>query len=383
MMHMRPLSALAAAALFPVLVSAQCPGVLPTFRWQNIGDTTIQFIDETALDGTQVEFQEWVLGDGTPVVSGPLVNHSFYNAGVDTVQLTVYSNSCPFTTKAIVAHGGHAEICNSSISSDYAYQQISNNQIAFTDQSNTAGMNVVNFWAFGDGAIDLSESPTHFYVPPGAYDATHSIVTLDPEFQTACTAGRARKLLVDGNSSTCDTSLFLNLALDQNGQNVVISAEALSLNADLSVTEINWDYGDGTSTLLGPPSTEHYYPQGGHFQICASVVAFYTSTSQYCTARVCQSIQIPTILAAVEEEGEAATIIAAPVPFTEQLSISGIGLQRNMQWELVDLAGRVLLNGSVTKEGKEDIYAGAIPSGLYTIRLYCTNKALALRVLKQ
>lgn len=382
MKHMKPLSALVTTAVFPVLLSAQCPGVLPTFRWQNVGDTTIQFLDETFSEGIQVDSQEWDFGDNSPIISGLAVTHSYYNAGLDTVRLSVYSGGCTFTTKAIVAHGGHAELCNSSIAGDYVYEQTSNNQIAFTDQSDPAGMSVVNFWAFGDGFIDFSASPTHFYVPPGAYDATHSIVTLDSAFQTACAAGRVRKLLVDGNSSTCDTSLFLNLTLFQNGQNVALSAEALLFNTDLSVVEINWNYGDGSTALVAPLNTEHYYLQGGAFQICAEVIALNTSSSQSCAAQVCESVQITALLAEVEEE-DIAPLVARPIPFADHVSISGAALHRNMQWELVDLAGKILLSGSVTLEGEENIDAGAIASGLYTIRFFSANEAIALRVLKQ
>jgi PKD domain len=191
------------------VISAQCPGVLPAFSWHSNGNAVV-FQDQTTLVWDSII---WDLGDGTELNSESSVSHIYDVAAVDTVRLTVKKSGCTFVTMGLVAHGGDTEVCNDAITSDFSYGQTGNNEVAFSDQSDAAGANVISYWNFGDGSADLTLSPTHFYLYPGAYDVSHSIVTVDQQFTTACTAGQARKLLVRGNTSTCGTSVFLNLSV--------------------------------------------------------------------------------------------------------------------------------------------------------------------------
>ncbi|MBL7986172.1 MAG: hypothetical protein JNM91_14290 [Flavobacteriales bacterium] len=361
---------------------AQCPGILPTFTWRTTG-TSIAFTDETSVQDVGIDSWVWDFGDGSPSGSGPSTSHAYELAAIDTVRLTINSVGCSFTTSAVVAHGGAAETCTLSIAGDFTAESVSNNVVAFQDQSDTAGSPVFHFWSFADGALDLVPDPVHFFSQPGIYDVTHSIVTLDSQFQTACTAGRVQKLAVDGNASSCDTSVFLNLTVVPFGNQVYLTADVVVFDQNVTITGLNWDYGDGLEDVLASPDAAHFYPYGGTYQVCVDVSAQQMEPLQACSARACETIDLfilAGIAAADETDGD---VHCVPNPCGDGFSAIGPAVQVGTRWQVFDAAGLLHAEGLCERNGEHRFDTSDWPPGIWSIRLVDRGASRAFRVMKQ
>ena len=374
---MRGLCAASMLAL-GLVTAAQCPGIRPKFSWASNGSTLV-FTDQT---DAFVSERVWDFGDGDSAYEA-LQEHTYLLAGDDTVTMIVTVGGCTFSTRARVIHPGQSDACYSQLTSAFTAEQSGNNNMLFTDQSIGDGSFLFYLWTFGDDSISLLQNTTHFYALPGAYDVSHSIGTVDSLFQTACVAGSAEHVYVDGNTSTCDSSLFLDLAVEPNGNTVLCSAQAVLNNSDLMITYWDWDYGDGTpddTTAL--PVAEHDYTYGGDFQICVQVWTVDTTSDDTCFARSCVSVSLP-MLVGVNELLDREMLNARPVPFNAELWVGGDAVRRGARWRMIDALGRETRTGTVVHDGAEKLDTGALPNGLYTILLFDDQRALALRLVKQ
>lgn len=367
-----PLLALAISA------TAQCPGVLPKFSWAS-NDSSLVFTDETDVFASE---RVWDFGDGD-TASGQVETHAYAFAGDDTVTLNLTVNGCPFSTSARVVHPGQSESCYSQLSSAFTTEQTSNNQLLFTDQSAGDGSFLFYLWTFGDDSLSIEQNPEHFYTLPGAYNVSHSIGTVDSLFQTACVAGSARRVFVDGNTSTCDTSLLLNLLLSTDGNSIISSAEATVFNPDLVINTWGWEYGDGSAMdITGMPEAQHYYPSGGDVQTCVQVWATDTASGVECFARNCITLHL-TQLVGVEETPTDKGLLARPVPFNDELWIEGLAVRRGAPWRLLDALGREARSGAFSHDRSEHLSFGTLPTGVYTLVVPLEHGVSSLRLLKQ
>ena len=370
-------------ALLPALGIAaialgQCPSVRPRFSWAS-NDSAIVFTDQTGAFATE---RIWEFGDGN-TASDPVVTHGYAFAGDDTVRLTLVVGGCTFSVGGRVVHPGVNDDCGSQLSSSFNTEQIGNNHIQFNDDSQGDGSFLFHLWTFGDDSISVNPSTPHFYIFPGDYDVSHSIGTVDSQFQTACVAGSARKVFVNGNTSTCDSSLFLGLTAYANGPYVTLNADAVLFNADLVITSWEWDYGDGTpvdQSVL--PLAEHYYPYGGEVQICLQVWTTDTTDGDSCFARNCITVSMDQQIGMAEAHAEP-TLIARPVPFQEELWLEGKAVRKGTPWRMLDATGRVATQGTFAQEGAARIDAGALPSGIYTVLIPVDGGFRSVRSLKQ
>ncbi len=360
----------------------QCPGVLPTFTWQTTG-TSIAFTDETLVQDVGVDSWVWDFGDGSPVATGPSTSHAYEFAAIDTVRLTINSIGCSYTTAALVAHGGEAETCTLSIGSDFIAESVSNNVVAFQDQSDTAGSPVFHFWSFADGAIDIVPDPVHFFSQPGIYDVTHSVVTLDSQFQTACTAGRVRKIPVDGNASSCDTSVFLNLTVTPFGNQVYLAADVVVFDQNVTITGLNWDYGDGLQDILASPDAAHYYPYAGTYQVCVDVSALQMDTLQPCSVRACETIDLFVLAGIAATDDTDGTVRCVPNPCGDGFSAIGSAVRTGTRWEVFNAAGLLRSVGLVESNGEQWFNSSDWPPGIWSIRLVGEGTSRMFRVMKQ
>lgn len=347
---------------------AQCPGILPSFSWSTSG-TAIFFENVTPLpEGVPgVDLVQWqVLGD--TFTDSPFA-YGFPNANVDTVTMTLHMGPCQYSVVGVVAHGGPAEVCDLSISSDFTSEQTMNNLVQFSDASDVAGATAYAFWAYGDEAVDpFVDSPSHFYALPGAYDVTHSMVTVNQFFTTACTAGRARKILVDGNTSTCDTSLFLSLGFVEEASNAfTFSMQAVPLQSGVSVFSASWLMGD-QSIAMAPMAEFYYqYAYSGAYQVCVSAGAYNDNTEDSCYAMACETVQAFVPLTVVAEK-EADALRAWPNPCTTDLFV-GTGDHARGEWCVLDMHGRTRLTGTWSSTGFLHVDVRDLRPGTFVLRL--------------
>lgn len=356
---------------------AQCPGVRPKFSWASDG-STIVFTDQT---DAFVSERIWDFGDGDPAYEA-IETHAYAFADDDTVRLTVTVDGCDFSVSARVVHPGENDACLSQLSSAFSTEQTGNNHMLFADSSQGDGSFLFYLWTFGDDSLQLTEDATHFYALPGAYDVSHSIGTVDSQFQTACVAGSAERVYVDGNTSTCDSSLFLNLVVETEGNLVYCNAEAALFNTGLVITSWEWDYGDGTYDSTGIPTAQHYYGGGGDMQVCVQVWTLDTTNGDTCFARSCISVSLPSVVG-MGESPDPRMLRARPVPFNEGLWIEGEAVRTGARWRLLDVLGRETIAGAFSHDGAEHLEFQALPMGVYTLIVPLEQGVHSVRLFKQ
>ena len=373
-MHVRG-TLLTVAQICVLLVAAQCPGLKPRFEWASNGPSIV-FTDVTPE--WQITERLWEFGDGD-TASDATVTHTYALAGADTVRLTVYSLGCPYQVEAFVFHGGQSDACYSQVASHFTTEQPSNNAITATDASQGDGSPLLYFWNFGDDSVSIDPTVTHFYALPGAYDVTHSITTLDS--QTVCFAGSVQRVFVDGNTSTCDSSVFFDLSGALSGNTITLNANTIALDEGFVFMSWSWDYGDQSADISFAPDIEHLYTYPGEYQACVTVHVADTANNDSCWARACSTLVTETV--GILEEDVTVLSRARPIPCDEELWIEGPILRSGTRVFLIDALGREVLTRTVETVGPVRLDTRALPSGFYTAIITHDGRTNSLRLLKQ
>lgn len=356
----------------------QCPPVVPGFSWRSEGDA-IRFTDETQSDFSPITNETWTFGDGA-ADNGYSVAHTYGSADIDTVRLAFSAGGCDFSIPGMVAHGMTGDVCGLELFGDFESSATGNNVLTFSDAS-SAPTDMAFLWAFGDGTIDLSSDPVHPFIFPGGYDVTHSIAAVDTVAQVGCVAGRARRVWVDGNASTCDTSLFLNINANYFDGFAAFTVTAEVLNPDLAVLSAAWDFGDGGTDVGLSPNIQHYYSYPGSYQACVTIQAIHSSTQELCEVHACQTI-VPA-LTGYPEQQDLAELRAFPDPFTEDLNIVFGPLSENGTWSLLDSRGCTVRSGTVPSSGRSHFATAGLSSGLYFMIVRSAQGASAIKVVRR
>jgi hypothetical protein len=357
--------------------SAQCGGVRPTFEWHtenglmyfsDITDHGFQWTDSitwNSISGIQAQ--------GTSIV------HLYPIAGIDTVTMSVWRNSCAVAVKAVVPHGGQSDQCLFPVFSSFSWGSNGNNAMAFYDASSTGGQQVVEFWDFGDGVIDLSQNPSHFYLFPGGYNVSHSISTVDSS--TLCMAGRGERIFVDGNTSTCDTSLFLSVSINSFGGPSYFDASIVVFNDSLEITNSVWDFGDGQVDLTSGANTSHFYNDPGEYQACITVNAFNLQTQQSCVATACETVQMAAV--GMQDTEMTAPMRTWPMPFGPELNVEGPSVIDGAQWTLFDVLGQKVLQGRVVGASSLHINTPPLRSGPYMLMVRSETRSSSVLIVHE
>jgi PKD repeat protein len=224
------------------------------------GDSTL-FLDASLPASAPFEHWHWDFGDGNSLEYTSFtdsVYHVYNNQGQYHVTLTVTdtagcSNSI---TRMVMIFGKPTAL--------FAYNQSCvNNLTHFTDYSNGSGADIVAwYWDFGDpasGALNNStlQNPTHQYSVAGDYFVTLWVVNAEGcENQTTQTITVTPGPVADfeaENSCVGFITFFNNLSYAI-GENII---------------SWQWDFGDGTSSILQFPT--HVYASGGTYWVSLTV----------------------------------------------------------------------------------------------------------------
>lgn len=347
--------------LCALLGHSQCPPVVPAFSWHSDADGVL-FVDQTASPFESPQDHVWDFGDGNGG-AGYAAGHVYQNAGLDTVTLSFTAGGCAYSIAGTVAHGMVGDTCTLALAGDFSASPGNNNELYFT-QTATAGIQGF-LWSFGDGSLDIfSVYPSHIYAFPGAYDVTYAVAMEDTFQGTGCVAGTVRRVFVDGNSSTCDSSLFANMDYTYDNGYATLLGTTQLLNADLALLSIDWDYGDGSSDPSSLPVTVHQYAYPGEYQVCMTVLAQHLSTGDTCEARICRTL-VPLLVGEVERFS-GLDRFAFPNPFGDHLRID-LPSGEQAEWRLSDLAGRGILGGTWLPSGSATIATDGLPAGGYIV----------------
>lgn len=208
-----------------------------------LGQSTIQFTDTSATDGTHALVKWiWNYGDGAiDSTSPPPYSHFYTTAGEYDVSLSVVDNfGCPdkITKPAgIIIAQPHADFNSPDTIS------CTDKPIQFNNAS--TGYDLQYSWTFGDGANSAAINPVHNYSNVGLYSVNLLVTdrygckdSLDKQDYINISFPKAEFTISD-SLGTCPP-LLVNFT-----------------NTSLDYTNVSWNFGDGNTSVLNDPS--HYY----------------------------------------------------------------------------------------------------------------------------
>ena len=115
-------------------------------------------------------------------------------------------------------------------------------------------------WDFGDGNTSTAQNPKHNFVSPGDY--TVSLKTTDTIFNTYNThTALIRVQTATANFTSSTTSSCIGSA--------IAFTDTSTLNGNGSITQWEWDFGDGNTSTVQNPS--HTYSTPGNFKVSLKI----------------------------------------------------------------------------------------------------------------
>lgn len=143
------------------------------FDYRQMTGTSIEFHDESFDPDGHIVAWDWDFGDGSAGSSEDFPTHTYAEAGVYEVTLTVTDNSgaTASVTKSVQV------IAPGTPWADFGWYQFEGTTVEFYDLSWDEDGNVVAWdWDFGDGSAGSTEQdPVHEFPAPGDYDVTLSV----------------------------------------------------------------------------------------------------------------------------------------------------------------------------------------------------------------
>lgn len=164
-------------------------------------------------------------------------------------------------------------------------------------------------WIFGDGEASTSQNPTHFYNEAGVYTV--------------------ELILTDATTSNCTTNIFQEITILQcqpNDPNLefqpnfhipssgTVDQEVVFSNNTEHVSQVVWDFGDGTSSTA--PNATHVYDTPGEYQV---MLTLSDPTNFDCSHIFIQTVQI--IDPNAEEPSEDFNFMLKPNPAHDFVSV--------------------------------------------------------------
>lgn len=136
--------------------------------------------------------------------------------------------------------------------------------VVFTgaDSSSTAGTIVAYAWDFGDGSSGSGVSPAHTFTAPGRFTVTLTVTD---------SAGNTASAAIDIRIAGDDTVTAVIQADTTNGTaplTVMFDGTASSATDD-TVTDYDWDFGDGETSISSAPT--HLYGAEGTYEVNLTV----------------------------------------------------------------------------------------------------------------
>lgn len=374
--------------LIPVsrAVGQSCPGILPSFKWEPQG-TSIVFVNITQDPLGLIDSVNWDIGGFYLASDQDTLSYQFSTTASHTVTMHVWAvdAQCHFTVDALVAHGDWNDSCIADIAPAFTWYQPSNNVVDFASATSYSGMSLsAEVWEFGDGSPLLPGSyPTHAFALPGRYEVALSGAGQDTSTLDGCVAGIVKTVLVDGNASSCDTALFVDISLSPVGVNTVLAESSVQpLTTSLTADSLVWSFGDLSVLVEDLSSTSHVYDYFGTYQICLEVHATYAGVYDSCSVLVCRTYN-GELLGAVDNPAPTALRVW-PVPFSGELHL-GLEGQTGSPWDIsiTDLTGRWVYAAQHDPGAWVSLDLSALCTGTYVIHATTVEQRYTAVVIKQ
>lgn len=211
-------------------------------------------------DGTLISYN-WDFGDGVRS-PGKQISHAFQKSGVYNVILTVQDDS---ETDSDTSSDTLRVFINEPPVADAGQDQLlTMSEIAFS-AANSYDLDgeIINYeWNYGDGLSGTGIAPIHVYREPGSY---HVKLTVTDDSGTKNNQSSDVLNIVINEKPIADAGPDLMSAIGG-----LVSFDGTgSRDADGTIAEYRWDFGDGGSAI--GPSVSHQYPKPGIYAARLSV----------------------------------------------------------------------------------------------------------------
>ncbi|MCS6933646.1 MAG: DUF2341 domain-containing protein [Chitinophagales bacterium] len=281
------------------------PGVTAAFSFSNACEgTAVTFTNSSSASAGSISSYQWNFGNGqTSGVASP--THTYNLPGAYPVRLVVQSsNGCTDTLVQSV------EIFPKPNAS-FTVSPVCNGEVSQFNDASTVSSGVISQWNwnFGGGATSTLQNPTHQFGGAGSYPVTLIVST--------------------GNcSDTVTQQAVVHPAPVVNFQAppVCLPSPAQFTNqssvASGSITQYNWDFGDGNTSTQQSPS--HTYAGFGTYNVTLTV-----TTNNGCSESITKPVQVNA--KPVAAFSATAVCLNQPTVFTDASNSPGSNIQ-NYQW---------------------------------------------------
>ena len=212
----------------------------------------VTFTDQsTTSAGSVISKWIWSFGDGSPLVNaanGNQQSHIFTSAGNYTASLVVETPSgCKSVLSSQQIIIGPKPVANFNFSGAC----LPTGAAPFTDQSFVTAGNISQWqWDFGDGSTSSSQNPVHNYSSAGPFNVTLKVTSdkgcVDDSVKVMDKIFAQPQAAFSAPAEVCD------------GATINFSDQSTANNS--TVTQWQWDFGDGTNSTLRNPSKTYSLP---------------------------------------------------------------------------------------------------------------------------
>lgn len=239
---------------------------------------SLLFTDSSTTATLSISKWYWDFGDGSPLVtatSNANQSHTYSTAGIYIASLKVET---PTGCQSIVFTKTITISANPVAGFNFGNACLPTGAMSFTNTSAIAGgtgSQLVYRWDFGDGTFSFIQNPIHNYTSSGPFNA---------KLQVTSNAGCADSITKPVNTIYAQPqAVFVMPAEVCNGGVVTFTDQSLAPNS--TVTQWQWDFGDGVFSTQTNPA--HTYAGPGSYTIkllstsaigCVSAVAAKTIT---------------------------------------------------------------------------------------------------------
>jgi len=298
---------------------------------------TVQFTDQSKGGPTM---WAWDFGDGTTdMVANPI--HTYEKPGLYQVRLTASSQDCEAGTSETTV-----KVDQRPVKADFSADPRTGDaplSVRFKDLS--SGKPTMWAWDFGDGTTDMVANPVHVYQLPGTYSVT---LTASNQFSsdkvTKSQFVTVKEVAINADFVGAPTSGYAPLKVTF---------------SDLSTgkpTMWAWDFGDGTTEMVGSPT--HVYSKPGIYTVTLTASSQYGSSDTE-TKKGYINVMGPPIKADFDANPQ-----SGYVPLTVQFTDKSSGKPTMWAWNFGDGSSDVVANPVHT-------YSKA---GYYNVTLTASNQ---------
>ncbi|MFT4722259.1 MAG: PKD repeat protein, partial [Flavobacteriales bacterium] len=363
---------------------------IDAFWQETVSGNTVNFTDfSIAGPGTVITNWVWAFGDSnTSTLQNP--SHTYATAGTYTVCLYVTAEHndgtvCEDHFCWTVTTECDTE-CSLDALFDYDYLSDVTCMVQFIDLSAfSGGTSIIAWnWNFGDGNTSTLASPVHTYATSGVYTVTLTVTGWNGS--TICTDTYQLQIEVncDVDPVPCEGNPFFKYK--KSGCTAKFY-DYSTVVAPGVITNITWDFGDGSLPVSGPSVILHNFPGSGTYIVTVTITIW--NGVQFCEFSYQNWITVNCVI--IVDSDDPVGIITNdltvyPNPTSDKVVIDVLGWDVN---EIVNLQVTTV-TGEVVKTAQFDLSNGPIEvsleefeTGLYNISVSNNREILISRVVKE